>query len=104
MLAKCYECKKEISSDARLCPHCGYYYRDEDALYDYSIGFTVDGLGFRRLSREEGRERGREALKEIDRKATEMKNRIDADDASYVVKVWLFFVLAILFLAWLILR
>lgn len=49
MLAKCCECGKEISTDAKRCPNCGYDYKDEDENIVYGY-YERDGSGYRRLS------------------------------------------------------
>jgi len=59
MLAKCCECGKEISDQARRCPHCGfdythYRYTDSGKLKSgWLLGVVKNGSGFRRVSPDE---------------------------------------------------
>lgn len=43
MLTPCSECKKEISSEAKSCPHCGHKKPNSDAFY---LGLKICGVIF----------------------------------------------------------
>lgn len=40
-LVKCKECKKEISSKAELCPHCGY----KPPQSELHLAYLIIGVG-----------------------------------------------------------
>jgi len=83
MLAKCYECGKPISTDARRCPNCGYDYRDEEVFGDdFYVNRCVDDKsgGFRRMSVMEHRDMIEKYSRE--RKEKEQKEEEEARVAS----------------------
>ena len=43
-LMKCKECKKEISTSAEFCPHCGYVYKSGKTSTKKVIGITIATL------------------------------------------------------------
>lgn len=45
-LIECPECKKDISDNVRVCPHCGFKLFNSSSLIGTIIGFLAIFIGF----------------------------------------------------------
>ena len=86
MLAKCCECGKEISTDARRCPNCGYDYRDEYDIDGYINDYVDDGSGYRRLSRRECQYAREEGIKKYLLEEKEKKEKEEKENAESLAR------------------